>query len=79
MPAQETIITDHKIDSEGDRAMSDISSLTLQVQQLGRSYDSWMLFSQILIGATAVATLLYFGASSMALKRGTEMKAASEA
>jgi hypothetical protein len=79
MPAQETIITDHNTASEGDRAMSDISSLTLQVQQLGRSYDSWMLLSQILIGITAVATLLYFGASSMALKRGKELKAASEA
>src|SRR5436305_9867780 len=68
-----------KIASEGGRTMSDISSLTLQVQQLGRSYDSWTLASQVLIGVTAVATLLYFGASSMALKRGKEMKAASEA
>src|SRR5437588_764423 len=68
-----------KIASEGGRTMSDISSLTVQVQQLGRSYDSWTLASQILIGITAVATLLYFGASSMALKRGKDLKATSEA
>jgi hypothetical protein len=69
MAAQETIITDHKTTSEGDRAMSDISSLTLQVQQLGASANWWSSASMWLMGIIAVVTLAYFGASYRALRQ----------
>jgi hypothetical protein len=55
--------------SSGEENMLEIQSVTEQVRQLGDSYGRWATVSQVLIGLTAVVTLLYFAASYKALKR----------
>lgn len=70
--------TPQKISSLGDATMSDISSLTLQVQQLGESANWWSNTSMWLMGAIAFVTLLYFGASYKALKLGSALNTARD-
>jgi hypothetical protein len=83
MPAQQSSTTaDHtqsKVLSQREENMLEIQSLTEQVQQLAALYDRWSTISQVLVGITAFVTLLYFGATTNALRIGGKLKAAQDA
>lgn len=80
IPAQQTNTTPNNVNSEAERdRMNEIQTLTQRVQELGDAAGTWTNWGQWLTGLAAVAALLYFVTSTIALKRANSLSVAQAA